>query len=228
MATAKKKSNRVARSRPEKTELADAEEVEEEIGTEETDDGGAVRPVGGPVLGATGQQGGEQFISKPVALVVSILLVIGIIVLGYLFIQTMKGAVSKGGTPDYTYSGQDDQYYNTDQWDPSLLNTTGVPSDETCFAAYGLDPRTPIFAYRPTCPYCEEMSPIIRDLENRGYSFRWVDRTNTDENKMLYACLRGTVADVVPQLICPNTRKERQGVLTENEIIEFAENCTKS
>ena len=189
--------------------------------------GGAKRPLGGPAAREAGPRGGEQFISKPVALVVSILLVIGIIVLGYLFIQTMKGAVAKGGAPDYQYSGQNDQY-NTDQWDPGLLNTTGAPSGETCFAAYGLDPRTPIFAYKPTCPYCEQMIPIIRDLENRGYSFRWVDRTNQDENKMLYACLGGTVANFVPQLICPNTRNERQGVLTENEIVAFAEACKKS
>ncbi|MFH1447543.1 MAG: hypothetical protein ABIG39_01660 [Candidatus Micrarchaeota archaeon] len=163
----------------------------------------------------------ERFISKPVALFVSVILIMAILVLGYLFLQSLKGSLNVGGGESIS----DIPMHPIDQDD---INSIPGPGTEECLKANGWDMNTPIFSYLDSCPYCEKMIPRIVSLESEGYSFSWVERSQPDVSSKLYSCLGGVVRNSVPQIICPKTRKERIGVLSENEIRNFAKECKNS
>lgn len=161
--------------------------------------------------------GPVSVVSKPMALAISILLIICILFLGFLFVQSMKNAISQGNGAQYgTLTGNDAAL--------TQQSATAIKNNAECLSTYGLDPKTPLFVYRETCPYCVEILPTMKGLEQKGYVFSWVDVSNSDNVKMLYGCFADLVKGT-PQLICPGTRKERAGVLTENEVIAFVNEC---
>jgi hypothetical protein len=178
-------------------------------------------------MGFREPESGERFISKPLALAVSVVLVVCIILLVVLFVQSMKNAISSGAVMEPYAESSSFEFETLPPvgWETAAAgwNTRGE-----CLQAHGLDAKTPIFSYLPTCPHCRTMLPVIQELMRGGHGFELVDRTDPANSKMLYACLGGIVGNSVPQLICPNTGNERTGTLTMNEIVEFEQACKNS
>ncbi len=161
-------------------------------------------------------------ISKPVALIVSAVLLVCIIFLGYLLITGMKGAVQGEQTGAEITEG--------DSVDLVTLPAAQSPQSRAeCLASYGLNPERPIFAYSESCAVCASMKPVVAGLEDKGRLFQWVDRDNLKNNVMLSKCLKGIVGEYVPQIICPKTGAQETGSMTEGEIVSFLQSrCGES
>lgn len=160
----------------------------------------------------------QPAVSKPVALILSLVLIIAIVVVGYMFVHAMKNSLQTGEPVTTEIGGAVDK---SDEPLPKV-------SFRECMDNHGWDVRTPVFSYLPSCPNCKNMIPRIMSVEAQGHPFTWVDRSVSKNSKDLYDCLGDVVRNEVPQIICPNTRKERIGVLTENEIRIFADECKNS
>ena len=128
-------------------------------------------------------------IPKPVALVASVVLLICVLLLMYLLVTGMKGAVNRSGQ-----SGPPQEYGNGEDYTsmlPELPNETAPITEKQgaeCIAEYKINPQTPIYIYQPTCPYCKEMAPTMMELEKRGYYYSWVDVSLTENKVMLSKC----------------------------------------
>ncbi len=166
----------------------------------------------------------EQAIPKPIALVASIILLACVLLFGVLLFNGMKGAVKGGGPSPSNTNG--DTVDVTGLFSEVMNGTQPVPGQtfSECLVGYGIDPKLPIFAFLPTCSHCEKMAPVIARLETTGHSFSWLDMSETGNRPITSRCL-GISVDTVPRLICPSTRAEKSGELTEDEIIAFAETC---
>ena len=94
-----------------------------------------------------------------------------------------------------------------------------------CFSDYGESPDAVVFVHSNSCPYCNSMKPIIKELENQGYKFYWAEGSDTKANNIVSSCFSALLSGYVPQFICPQTGKEQTGAMIQEQLKEFADNC---
>ena len=97
-----------------------------------------------------------------------------------------------------------------------------VKDYEECFSE---DPSTVVFVYSNSCPYCNNMKPIINELENEGYNFYWAESSDTEAREVVNSCFAELLGGYVPQFICPATGKEQTGAMSKEELKKFADDC---
>jgi thiol-disulfide isomerase/thioredoxin len=101
--------------------------------------------------------------------------------------------------------------------DPDCANTLicnpNMFSD--CVVEEGLTPETIIFYYSLSCPYCTMMIPGVEQLEEEGYSFKWVEGGNAQDEVIVNKCFRQYMDGGVPQFICPKTSEIRPGAFMD-------------
>jgi len=98
-----------------------------------------------------------------------------------------------------------------------------VVSDE-CIAKYDIAKDTVIFVYSDSCPHCQNMKPLVRELEGQGYNFYWATDTDAKSYEMLNECFADVIKGYVPQFICPNGA-EHTGEMPIENLKEFADKC---
>ncbi|MGC8923742.1 MAG: thioredoxin family protein [Candidatus Micrarchaeia archaeon] len=144
-----------------------------------------------------------------------IIIIILLLVSIYLFVQSISNSISKANE-------------HITEFDEGLdTNATGdgqkaVQSVEECFKTMGFE-SVLVYMYLPTCPYCQQMNPIIDNLISRGYPIAKVDASNTK----LYVNLAGctNMRAVVPQYICTLNGKVLEGSVSEDELMKFYNSC---
>ncbi|MBU4284049.1 MAG: peptidylprolyl isomerase [Nanoarchaeota archaeon] len=101
--------------------------------------------------------------------------------------------------------------------------TASAVNDE-CITKYDITKDTVIFVYSDSCPHCQNMKPLIRELEEKGYNFYWATGTDSNSYEMLNECFADVMSGYVPQFICPNGIEHTGGMPIE-DLKEFADKC---
>lgn len=115
---------------------------------------------------------------------------------------------------------------------PKAVNTIQEPSAQISGESvidYGecfdKDPSTVVFVYSNSCPYCNNMKPLIRELEDVGYKFYWAEGSDSEAREVINNCFSDLIGGYVPQFICPATGKEQTGAMSKAELKAFADSC---
>ena len=99
--------------------------------------------------------------------------------------------------------------------------TYTIKDNSGCVEGYGIKNSTVIFFYSELCPHCQNMIPIVKNLESQGYEFYWAQ---TDSDVML-DCYQNLINDGVPQFICPSKNKRILGEISIPDLKSFANYC---
>lgn len=94
-----------------------------------------------------------------------------------------------------------------------------------CFSEYGESPETVVFVHSNSCPHCNNMKPIIKELEDEGYGFYWAESSDIQAVNMVSSCFGDLISRYVPQFICPKTGVEQTGAMTKAQLKEFSDGC---
>lgn len=87
------------------------------------------------------------------------------------------------------------------------------------------EPGTVVFVYSNSCPYCNNMKPIINELENEGYKFYWAESSDSESRAIVSDCFSDLLGGYVPQFICPKMGVEKTGAMSKDELKGFADSC---
>jgi len=96
--------------------------------------------------------------------------------------------------------------------------------DDDCITKYRLTKDTVIFVYSDSCPHCQNMKPLVKELEDAGYNFHWATGSDSNVYEMLNECFADIMTGYVPQFICPNGA-EHTGEMPIEDLKEFADKC---
>jgi thiol-disulfide isomerase/thioredoxin len=102
------------------------------------------------------------------------------------------------------------------------IGSESVVDYENCFSE---DPSTVVFVYSNSCPYCNNMKPIIEELEKEGYKFYWAESSDSEARDIVSSCFNDLLSGYVPQFICPKTGKEQTGAMSKADLKKFADDC---
>ena len=103
------------------------------------------------------------------------------------------------------------------------LITASVVSDE-CIAKYDITKDTVIFVYSDSCPHCQNMKPLIEELEGQGYNFYRATGSDAKSQELLSDCFADIMTGYVPQFICPDGT-EHTGEMPIEDLKDFADKC---
>jgi len=92
-----------------------------------------------------------------------------------------------------------------------------------CMAGYGIEPSV-VFVYSRYCPHCRSMIPIIKELEQEGYSIYSAE--GSEQTELIQTCFSPLLSGYVPQFICPMTGSETTGEMSKEELKKFIESCS--
>jgi hypothetical protein len=151
-------------------------------------------------------------------LVIGIIITIILLLVSiYLFIQSISAPLSRLNS-------------NVTEFDEGVgsITDSGQPKTqgtEECFKSRGFE-SVLIYLYLPTCPYSQQMTPVIDNLISRGYLIRKVDASNTKNYVDMAGCT--TIRAVVPQYICTLNGKVLEGSVSEEELTQFYSDCRPS
>lgn len=99
----------------------------------------------------------------------------------------------------------------------------------SCLKKYNVSADVVVFYYGNRCPYCHNMMPWIRQLENEnGYKFLWVEGSDINKVKIAYECMNDVLNfnQGVPQFGCPsNGAWQLGGFRSKADMKEFSKNC---
>ena len=116
--------------------------------------------------------------------------------------------------------------YSSYELQDSLTTSSSSPiTAAACLSDYGVSDRTIIFIHSNSCPHCQTMIPIVRELESEGYSFYWAESSNQEASSIANICLVDLMNGYVPQFICPLTGNEKTGAMSQEDLKTFADNC---
>ncbi len=105
-----------------------------------------------------------------------------------------------------------------------ILPITASAVDDECITKYDLAKDTVIFVYSESCPHCQNMKPLVKELEDTGYSFYWARGSDSKSYEMLNECFADVMTGYVPQFICPDGI-EHTGEMPIEELKDFADKC---
>jgi len=91
-----------------------------------------------------------------------------------------------------------------------------------CFSE---DLSTVLFVYSNTCPYCNQMKPIVKELEDEGYGFYWAEGSDSSAMGVISTCFSDLIGGYVPQFICPSNGQEQTGAMDKADLKKFADDC---
>jgi len=96
--------------------------------------------------------------------------------------------------------------------------------DDDCITKYGLTKDTVIFVYSDSCPHCQNMKPLVKELEDAGYGFYWATGSDSNAYEMLNECFADIMTGYIPQFICPDGT-EHTGEMPIEDLKAFADKC---
>ncbi len=96
--------------------------------------------------------------------------------------------------------------------------------NDDCITKYGLTKGTVIFVYSDSCPHCQNMKPLVKELEDTGYNFYWAGSSDSNAYKILNECFADIMTGYIPQFICPDG-VEHTGEMPIDDLKDFADKC---
>lgn len=96
-----------------------------------------------------------------------------------------------------------------------------------CASKYNVSSSTVIFYHANWCPHCQNMVPIVEELQNAGYTFHYAE-TSENTGTEVIECFQEFMEGGVPQFICAGTGEIAVGEMPSAELKEFADNCNKN
>ncbi|HZX44848.1 MAG TPA: hypothetical protein VFF28_04150 [Candidatus Nanoarchaeia archaeon] len=110
-----------------------------------------------------------------------------------------------------------------------LLPTAGTDNSGKDYSdCFGESPGTVLFVYSNSCPHCQNMKSIIKELEKEGYKFYWAEGSDPEARDIIDQCFSDIIGGYVPQFICPANGQEKTGEMTKAELKNFADSCASS
>ena len=101
---------------------------------------------------------------------------------------------------------------------------TASAVDDECITKYNIPKDTVIFVYSESCPHCQNMKPLVKELEGEGYNFYWATGSDSNAYEMLEECFADIMTGYVPQFICPDGT-EYTGEMPIGDLKNFADKC---
>ena len=74
------------------------------------------------------------------------------------------------------------------------------------------------------CSHCQNMMPIVQELESEGYNFYWAESSSADV-AVVSQCLLDAVQGGVPEFICAGTGQYELGAVSKSVLKAFADSC---
>tara|TARA_Y100000310_G_scaffold345618_1_gene467377 strand:+ start:15209 stop:15715 length:507 start_codon:yes stop_codon:yes gene_type:complete len=104
--------------------------------------------------------------------------------------------------------------------------TSDVSNSYTeCLGKHNIPSNPVIFVHSNSCPHCRNMVPVIKKLEEEGYSFYWAESGDSEARQMVSDCFSDLMGGYVPQFICPVNAKEHTGEMPYSELKKFSDEC---
>ncbi len=94
-----------------------------------------------------------------------------------------------------------------------------------CAVENGLTKDTIVFVYSDGCPHCVRMKPIVGELEEEEYNFKWASVADNDVKGLLRDCFSDVLAGGVPQFICAKNGENLVGEKSKSVLRDFADIC---
>ena len=69
------------------------------------------------------------------------------------------------------------------------------------------------------------MKPIVKELENEGFSFAWVETEDSQAMNIIKDCFSDVVGRGVPEFICAGSKEVKMGAQSKSALKSFAESC---
>ena len=69
------------------------------------------------------------------------------------------------------------------------------------------------------------MKPLVSELEEEGYSFKWASVSDSEAKGLLRDCFSDVLAGGVPQFICAKNGENLVGEKSKSVLRDFAESC---
>ena len=98
-------------------------------------------------------------------------------------------------------------------------------SEPECFEDYDITADTVIFYHASWCPHCQNMIPVVEELEEEGYNLHLAETSEKEGTDVVEECFSEIIIGAVPQFICAGTRDFELGAMSKEELKEFADNC---
>ncbi|MBW3003197.1 peptidylprolyl isomerase [Candidatus Woesearchaeota archaeon] len=103
-----------------------------------------------------------------------------------------------------------------------------ITEDDYCFTDYGLTKDTVLFYYIDSskCPECQQMIPIVENLESQGYNIYYADIADKPSLGVLDACFNDKVEGKAPLFICAGSGATKLGKYSESSLKKFLDSCS--
>ena len=104
--------------------------------------------------------------------------------------------------------------------------TGNVVAESTgCIADYDLTDDTVIFYHANWCPHCQDMMPIVEELEQEGYNFHWAESSTGEGVDVVVECFKDSIQGGVPEFICAKDGSYQMGAMSKSALKDFADKC---
>lgn len=94
-----------------------------------------------------------------------------------------------------------------------------------CAGKYGLSSNTVVFYHANWCPHCNNMIPIVKELESEGYTFYWAESDDVSAMDAVTECFSDVLEGGIPEFICAGNKVYKMGEMSKTELKNFAEKC---
>ena len=125
-------------------------------------------------------------------------------------------------TPEIVIEEDTEEIKNSTE---EIAGETLKEETETCYTDYDISSDTVIFYHTEWCPHCNNMMPIIEELEDEGYHFLWVEANSGENTAVIDDCFTDVIQGGVPEFICAATKEFDLGEMSKKELKDFADNC---
>ncbi len=110
----------------------------------------------------------------------------------------------------------------------TITKQASVPTDRlSCLRSFGIDPNSVVYFYSNNCQFSAKMTPLVQELQNKGYKIFLANINNVTAINAVTTCLSDTAnLDYTPEFVCPTTGADKVGVFTGIEDLKkFADEC---
>jgi len=119
-------------------------------------------------------------------------------------------------------------YPNTEEKTTALAPFAAKKTSNECIKKYGISDNTIVFYHASWCPHCQNMMPVVKELEEEGFSFIWVDTEDQASMNIIKDCFNDVVGQGIPEFFCAGTKEMKLGALSKEQLKNFAEKCVSS
>jgi thiol-disulfide isomerase/thioredoxin len=107
-----------------------------------------------------------------------------------------------------------------------VINLGKAEPDAVNMADCGdLSSDTVIFYHAKWCGFCQKMEPVVKELQDEGYSFHIAETTSGEGIEVVDECYKDVIQGGVPQFICAGSKEYKMGAMSKEALKAFADDC---